>query len=77
MEKPEKISFESAAVLTADDCTALQFCKKTKMTRGDNVLVVGTSGGLESVTVQIARSVVGEEGMVVGICSAANADLVK
>ncbi|KAJ9608034.1 zinc ion binding [Cladophialophora chaetospira] len=77
VRKPDNIAFDAAAGLAAEGCTILQFCQKTKIKEGDRVLICGASGGLGSVAVQIAKSIVGEEGAVVGICSAANADLVK
>ncbi len=77
VKKPENISFAAAAGLTGDGCTALQFVQKAKVRKGDRVLIIGASGGLGSIVLQIVKEIVGKEGAVVGVCSGANAELVK
>ena len=77
VKKPENISFDAAVGLALDGCTALQFCDKLRLEKGDKILITGASGGLGTITVQIARIIVGKEGTIVAICSAANAELVK
>jgi D-arabinose 1-dehydrogenase-like Zn-dependent alcohol dehydrogenase len=57
--------------------TALQMAADAKLKRGDRVLVNGASGGVGTMAVQLARDVVGPEGVVVGICSGKNAEMVR
>jgi NADPH:quinone reductase-like Zn-dependent oxidoreductase len=77
VKRPDNISFESAAGLAGNGCTALQFCAKTGIKKGDSVLVTGASGGLGSIVLQVVRDIVGTEGRIVAVCSGANAELVK
>ncbi|KIW74038.1 hypothetical protein PV04_02106 [Phialophora macrospora] len=77
VKKPDNISFDAAAGLAGNGCTALQFCEKAGIKKGDRVLVTAASGGLGSIAVQIVRTFVGESGSVIGVCSAANAELVR
>jgi len=55
----------------------LNFLGYSKVVLGDRILVNGGSGGVGSFLVQAAKHVVGKEGTVVAICSAANVELVK
>jgi reticulon-4-interacting protein 1, mitochondrial len=75
--KPEALSFEAAAGLPIVGITALELVKDAKIKEGDSVLINGASGGVGTLTVQIARSVVGQSGKIVAICSGQNAALVK
>jgi NADPH:quinone reductase-like Zn-dependent oxidoreductase len=75
--KPPNISFAAAATLTCNGCTAVQFTELVNMKKGDRVLITGASGGLGTVMLQVARAVVGNEGTIVGTCSAANEEFVK
>ncbi len=67
--KPENMSFEQAAGVPLAALTAWQ-----AQSIGDKVLVVGASGGVGHYAVQIAAAFGAE---VVGVCSAANAELVR
>ena len=75
--KPRNISLENIAGMGAGGITAMQFAEITKLKRGDRVLITGASGGTGTLVVQTARDAVGDEGLVVGTCSAANEQLVK
>jgi NADPH:quinone reductase-like Zn-dependent oxidoreductase len=73
--KPSRLSFEEAAALSFGGTTALSFlAAKGGIKPGDNVLIVGASGSVGSAAVQIARHF---GATVTGVCSAANADLVR
>jgi NADPH:quinone reductase-like Zn-dependent oxidoreductase len=76
LKKPEKLSFEDAASLPIVALTAYnglvtigQIDKSPK-----NVLIVGASGGVGAIAVQIAKKL---KCQVTAICSGANADYVK
>lgn len=75
--KPGNISLEGAAGMGAGGVTALQFMDVVKARRGSRVLVIGASGGTGTLVVQAAKATVGVEGVVVGVCSGANEQLVK
>ncbi|KAF2434302.1 zinc-binding oxidoreductase [Tothia fuscella] len=75
--KPERLSFEDASGLGITGVTALELVKDSKLKQGDSVLINGASGGVGTMTVQVARNVVGPSGKVVAICSAENAALAK
>jgi len=73
--KPEKVSFEQAAATPTSGYTALQAVRDHgKVRAGQNVLVIGASGGVGSFAVQIAKA---DRAQVTGVCSAAKADLVR
>jgi NADPH:quinone reductase-like Zn-dependent oxidoreductase len=74
---PDDVSSEIAAGFSAVGCTSVRFLEYSKVGQGDSILINGASGGLGTFLVQLAKHVVGTEGTVVGICSTANADLVK
>jgi NADPH:quinone reductase-like Zn-dependent oxidoreductase len=74
-KKPAGLSHEEAAVLPCVGMTALQGIRdKTKLKQGESVLIVGASGGVGTMAVQIARAM-GIE--VTGVCSSANLELVR
>lgn len=77
VKKPAGISFASAAGLGGNGCTAVQFCAIAGMRKGQKVLVTGASGSTGSLTLQVAKAVVGKEGSVWGTCSGVNEELVK
>src|SRR4051812_41560687 len=55
--KPKTLSFEQAAAVPVSACTALQAVRdRAKVQTGQQVLVIGASGGVGSYVVQIARS---------------------
>ncbi len=73
--KPEGLSFPEAAAIPFGGLTALEFlCDKGQLKAGEKVLIVGASGAVGSAAVQLARHFGAE---VTGVCSAANAALVK
>lgn len=73
--KPERLDFDQAAALSFGGSTALSFLEKGGGIRpGEKVLVVGASGSVGSATVQLAAHFGGD---VTGVCSRANADLVR
>lgn len=73
--KSPRLSFEEAAALSFGGSAALIFLRdKGGIRCGDKVLVVGTSGGIGTAAVQIARHFGAE---VTGVCSTANVDLVR
>ncbi|MDT7570734.1 MAG: hypothetical protein QOE05_908 [Actinomycetota bacterium] len=72
---PKNLTFEQAAALPVSACTALQAVRdRAKVHAGQQVLVIGASGGVGSYIVQIAKA---RGGVVTGVCSAAKADLVR
>jgi NADPH:quinone reductase-like Zn-dependent oxidoreductase len=73
--KPTNISFEEAAALSFGGANALKFLRdKAGIKRGDEVLIVGASGGVGTAAVQIAKHFGAK---VTGVCSTANVDLVR
>jgi NADPH:quinone reductase-like Zn-dependent oxidoreductase len=73
--KPTLLSHTQAAVLPCVGLTALQGLRdKARLRAGQNVLIVGASGGVGTMAVQIACTM-GVE--VTGVCSTANVDLVR
>jgi len=74
-KKPAGVSHTEAAVLPCVGLTALQALRdKARHKAGQSVLIVGASGGVGTMAVQIARLM---EVEVVGVCSTANVDLVR
>jgi NADPH:quinone reductase-like Zn-dependent oxidoreductase len=75
VRKPTTVSHEDAAGVLFGGTTALHFLlTKGKVRSGSTVLVNGASGAVGTNAVQIARHV---GATVTGVCSAANADLVR
>lgn len=73
--KPDTVTFAQAAALSFGGSTAMSFIEKGGgISPGDRVLVVGASGAVGSAAVQLARHAGAE---VTGVCSAANAELVR
>jgi len=73
-KKPPSLSHTEAAVLPCVGMTALQGLRdKARLRAGQRVLIVGASGGVGVMAVQIARAM-GLE--VTAVCSASNAQLV-
>jgi NADPH:quinone reductase-like Zn-dependent oxidoreductase len=72
---PANLSFGEAAGLTFGGLTALTFLRhKARIRAGEHVLVNGASGAVGCAAVQLAKHFQAE---VTGVCSAANAELVK
>jgi NADPH:quinone reductase-like Zn-dependent oxidoreductase len=73
--KPANLSFGQAAAVPISGLTALQAVRDHGRVRaGQNVLVVGASGGVGSFAVQIAKAYGAE---VTGVCSTAKVDAVR
>jgi NADPH:quinone reductase-like Zn-dependent oxidoreductase len=73
--KPDALSFPEAAAMPLAALTALQGLRdRAKVEAGQRILIVGASGGVGSFAVQIAKAYGAE---VTGVCSSANADLVR
>ena len=74
-KKSAGLSHREAGVLPCVGLTALQGLRdKARLKAGQSVLIVGASGGVGTMAVQIARTM-GVE--VVAVCSTANVDLVR
>ena len=73
--KPENLTFSQAAVVPISAGTALQALRDVgKLRAGQEVLVIGASGGVGSYAVQLAK-ILGAR--VTGVASAAKADFVR
>ncbi|WP_216902740.1 NAD(P)-dependent alcohol dehydrogenase [Synechococcus sp. CCY 9618] len=71
---PANLSYEQAAALSFGGSTVLDFFRRARLARGERLLVVGASGTVGTAAVQIARHL----GVhVTGVCSGANAELVR
>jgi NADPH:quinone reductase-like Zn-dependent oxidoreductase len=75
VRKPDALGFEQAAVLTISGLAALQGLRDAgRIKAGQQVLVIGASGGVGSYAVQLAK-ILGAE--VTGVCSTAKEGLVR
>lgn len=73
--KPVNLSYEEAASIVDGSSTALYFLRdRARIRAGDKVLIVGASGSIGTAAVQLAKYF---GAAVTGVCSGANADLVK
>jgi NADPH:quinone reductase-like Zn-dependent oxidoreductase len=73
--KPTSLSFAQAAVLGVSGITALHAVQDSgRVQEGQQVLVIGASGGVGSYAVQIAKALGAE---VTGVCSTAKLELVR
>ena len=73
--KPENLTFEQAAVLAIMGSTALQALRdQGKVREGQEVLIIGASGGVGTYAVQIAKAFGAQ---VTGVCSTAKAEMVR
>jgi NADPH:quinone reductase-like Zn-dependent oxidoreductase len=73
--KPANVTFEQAAAVPISGFTALQAVRdQGKVESGQQVLVIGASGGVGTYAVQIAKSFGAE---VTGVCSTRNVDMVR
>lgn len=72
--KPASLTFEQAAAVPISATTALQGLRLGRIQAGQQVLIIGASGGVGSYAVQLAKSYGAE---VTGVCSATKADLVR
>src|SRR5918994_2738728 len=73
--KPENLTFEQAAVLAIMGSTALQALRdQGKVREGQEVLIIGASGGVGTYAVQIAKAFGAH---VTGVCSTAKVEMVR
>ena len=73
--KPATLSYEQAAAVPASAVTALIAVRDTgRVTEGQQVLIIGASGGVGLFAVQIAKALGAE---VTGVCSTTKVDLVR
>ena len=72
--KPPNISFEQAASVPLAGLTALQGLREGQIQPGQKVLINGSTGGVGTFAVQIAKSLGAE---VTAVCSTRNVDLVR
>jgi NADPH:quinone reductase-like Zn-dependent oxidoreductase len=72
--KPVNLTFQQAAAIPTSACTALQALKAGQIAAGQEVLIIGASGGVGLFAVQIAKSFGAQ---VTGVCSPAKVDLVR
>ncbi len=73
---PAAVSHADAAALPVAGLTSLQaFAEHGRLQAGQKVLIVGASGGTGTLGVQIAKCL--GAGLVAGVCSGANAELVR
>src|ERR687897_3255865 len=72
--KPASLTFEQAAVLAISSLTALQGLRDHgKVEAGQEVLIIGASGGVGTYAVQIARAF---GARVTGVCGTAKVEMV-
>lgn len=72
---PESLSYTDAAALPFGGTTALAFLRdKARVKQGDRVCIVGSSGEVGAMAVQVAKHFGAH---VTAVCSGANADLVR
>lgn len=72
--KPENLTYDEAAAISFGGTTALGFLRGAKLQSGERVLINGASGGVGTAAVQLAKHF---GASVTGVCSGANADLVR
>ncbi len=73
--KPNNLTFEQAAVLAISGLTALQALRDHgKVRPGQEVLIIGASGGVGTYAVQLARAFGAH---VTGVCSTTKVDMVR
>nr|MDQ5819414.1 NAD(P)-dependent alcohol dehydrogenase [Actinomycetota bacterium] len=73
--KPANLTFEQAAVVTISGLTALQGLRDNgRVEPGQEVLIIGASGGVGTFAVQIAKAFGAQ---VTGVCSTTKVDMVR
>jgi NADPH:quinone reductase-like Zn-dependent oxidoreductase len=72
---PHNLRYDQAAAVAVSGLTAIQaVCDVGRVEAGQQVLVIGASGGVGSYAVQIAKA---RGAIVTGVCSSAKGDLVR
>jgi NADPH:quinone reductase-like Zn-dependent oxidoreductase len=74
VRKPARLSFEEAAAVPVSGVTALQAMRKAQVRAGQSVLVIGASGGVGTLAVQIAKAL---GARVTGVASTSKLELVS
>jgi NADPH:quinone reductase-like Zn-dependent oxidoreductase len=75
VSKPARLSFEEAAAVPISGLTALQAIRdKGRVQPGQRMLIIGASGGVGTLAVQIAKALGAH---VTGVCSTSKLDLVR
>jgi NADPH:quinone reductase-like Zn-dependent oxidoreductase len=74
VRKPIRMSFEEAAAVPISGLTALQAVREGRVQAGQKVLIIGASGGVGTLAVQIAKAFGAH---VTGVCSTSKIDLVR
>jgi NADPH:quinone reductase-like Zn-dependent oxidoreductase len=72
--KPDNLTFEQAAAVPVAAITALQGLRKAGVQPNERVLINGSSGGVGTFAVQIAKALGAH---VTGVCSTRNVELVR
>src|SRR5215813_3949702 len=72
--KPAGLSFEQAAVVAVSGLAALQGLRAGRIAAGQNVLIIGASGGVGTYAVQLAKAL---GATVTGVASTAKVGLVR
>ncbi len=72
--KPPNLTYDEAAAISFGGTTALNFFRRGKLQGGESVLINGSSGGVGTAAVQLARHFGAD---VTGVCSTANVELVR
>jgi len=72
--KPDNMSYEEISAVPYGALTALVLLRKAGVSRGDNVLINGASGGIGSAAVQLAKHY---GATVTGVCGTRRLELVK
>ncbi|MEM9676369.1 MAG: NAD(P)-dependent alcohol dehydrogenase [Bacteroidota bacterium] len=72
--KPANINFEEAAAIPYGGLLATHLMKKTKIKKGDKVLIYGASGSIGTMALQMAKN---SGAIVTSVCSRKNFELVK